>query len=279
MEFYNEFLKNRIENKKFTHSYLFESKDSKIANEDALKFAKYLISGGERGLFSGNTIFTDLKIVFPVKNNIGIDEVREVISFFSTYPEREKKVVIIRDAQFLRKESANALLKTLEEPPFYGVIILVTDNIQKIIPTVVSRCSIVNYNTVEREDENFPKNELYKILMKLNKNQLSYIFSSGKFFEDYKEISFEVFRYILKFYKDVYDFQRGLYGKNSDKNDYTEIFKKHKYITDKNVANISNKIANVSFNLKNNVNYQLSVEETLLYIWEEINDKNSRDKV
>ena len=65
MEFYNEFLKNRIENKKFTHSYLFESKDSKIANEDALKFAKYLISGGERGLFSGNTIFTDLKIVFP----------------------------------------------------------------------------------------------------------------------------------------------------------------------------------------------------------------------
>ena len=81
------------------------------------------------------------------------------------------------------------------------------------------------------------------------------------------------------FYKDVYDFQRGFYEKNSDKNDYTEIFKKHKYITDKNVANISNKIANVSFNLKNNVNYQLSVEETLLYIWEEINDKNSRDKV
>ena len=78
MEFYNEFLKNRIENKKFTHSYLFESKDSKIANEDALKFAKYLISGGERGLFSGNTIFTNLKIVFPIKNNIGIDEVREV---------------------------------------------------------------------------------------------------------------------------------------------------------------------------------------------------------
>ena len=144
MEFYNEFLKNRIENKKFTHSYLFESKDSKIANEDALKFAKYLISGGERGLFSGNTIFTDLKIVFPVKNNIGIDEVREVISFFSTYPEREKKVVIIRDAQFLRKESANALLKTLEKPPFYGVIILITDNIQKIIPTVVSRYCCYN---------------------------------------------------------------------------------------------------------------------------------------
>lgn len=279
MELYNEFLKNQIENKKFTHSYLFESKDLEIANEDALKFAKYLISGGESDLFSEKKLFTDLKIVLPVKNNIGIDEVREVTSFFSTYPERERKVVIIRDAQFLRKESANALLKTLEEPPFYGVIILVTDNIQKIIPTVVSRCSIVNYNTVERENEDFPKNELYKILMKLNENQLSYIFFSERFFEDYKETAFEVFRYILEFYKDVYDFQRGLYEENSDKNDYAEFFKKHKYLTDKNIVNISNKIADVSFNLKNNVNYQLSVEETLLYIWEEINDKNSRDKV
>jgi DNA polymerase-3 subunit gamma/tau len=68
----------------------------------------------------------------------GIRELREGIRFS---PSRSKyKIFIIDECHQLSKEAANALLKTLEEPPSHGIFILATTEIHKMIPTIISRC-------------------------------------------------------------------------------------------------------------------------------------------
>jgi DNA polymerase-3 subunit gamma/tau len=71
----------------------------------------------------------------------GIDEMRELKEGIGFSPTRSKyKVFIIDESHQLTKEAANALLKTLEEPPAHAILILATTEIHKMIPTIISRC-------------------------------------------------------------------------------------------------------------------------------------------
>jgi len=71
----------------------------------------------------------------------GIDEIRELREGIKFSPAKEKyKVFIIDESHQLTREAANALLKTLEEPPSHAIFILATTEIHKMIPTIVSRC-------------------------------------------------------------------------------------------------------------------------------------------
>ena len=60
----------------------------------------------------------------------------------------KNKVFVLEDAHKMRPESANALLKTFEEPSLDTVIILVTHNLESILPTILSRCRIINFQPV-----------------------------------------------------------------------------------------------------------------------------------
>lgn len=71
----------------------------------------------------------------------GIDEVRELKEGIKFVPVKSKyKVFIIDEAHQLTREAFNALLKTLEEPPAHAVFVLATTEIQKMLPTIISRC-------------------------------------------------------------------------------------------------------------------------------------------
>ena len=71
----------------------------------------------------------------------GIDEMKELIEGIKFAPTKSKyKVFIIDESHQLTKEAANALLKTLEEPPSHAIFILATTEIHKMIPTIISRC-------------------------------------------------------------------------------------------------------------------------------------------
>lgn len=75
----------------------------------------------------------------------GIDQIREISNFLSQKPfSHDSKIIIILEAQNLNIESQNALLKILEEPGLNNYIILTTNKIKKILPTVISRCSTLN---------------------------------------------------------------------------------------------------------------------------------------
>ena len=71
----------------------------------------------------------------------GIDEIRELRDGIKFTPTKSRyKVFIVDECHQLSKDAANALLKTLEEPPAHAIFILATTEIHKMIPTIVSRC-------------------------------------------------------------------------------------------------------------------------------------------
>jgi DNA polymerase-3 subunit gamma/tau len=79
----------------------------------------------------------------------GIDEMRELIEGIRFSPTRFKyKVFIIDESHQLTKEAANALLKTLEEPPNHAIFILATTEIHKMIPTIISRCQRFDFRRI-----------------------------------------------------------------------------------------------------------------------------------
>ncbi|MFA6171608.1 MAG: hypothetical protein WCW77_02350 [Patescibacteria group bacterium] len=86
----------------------------------------------------------------PEKKNISIGQIREFIrrmslgSFLGNY-----KVGIIKDADYLSQEASNALLKILEEPKKKVVIILTAADLDKILPTIISRCQVLNFSPVK----------------------------------------------------------------------------------------------------------------------------------
>lgn len=83
----------------------------------------------------------------------GIDEIRDLIRRSYLYPvSGNKKVYIIDEAHALTQESFNCLLKLLEEPPPYLVIILVTTNFDRIPETVTSRCSLYPFKRLKLKD-------------------------------------------------------------------------------------------------------------------------------
>ncbi len=89
----------------------------------------------------------DLITVRPDKSWIKIDMVRELQKklHFGKY-DADFKFCIIDDADRMRVEAANALLKTLEEPSANTIIILVTSKVNMLLPTIVSRCQKVRFN-------------------------------------------------------------------------------------------------------------------------------------
>lgn len=80
--------------------------------------------------------------------SVKISEIRELQEWMSYKPfQGDRRAVIIEDAHLMTLEAANALLKTLEEPPGQGVIILLADK-DSLLPTVQSRCQVIRFYPV-----------------------------------------------------------------------------------------------------------------------------------
>jgi DNA polymerase-3 subunit delta' len=82
---------------------------------------------------------------------IKVDRVREVQEKLRYRIERGMKVVIVDGADKLKKEAANAFLKTLEEPPPETLIVLVTSRATELLPTIHSRCQRLNFRPLPEE--------------------------------------------------------------------------------------------------------------------------------
>jgi DNA polymerase-3 subunit delta' len=97
----------------------------------------------------------DVTIVEPASpgKQMGIDEARQLIHAMSLKPARRgPRVAIVRDAQLLTLHAQSALLKLLEEPPGFAVIVLVTENPASLLATLRSRCQILRFGTLAREE-------------------------------------------------------------------------------------------------------------------------------
>lgn len=86
--------------------------------------------------------------------SISVDEIRTLLNndiVIKPYSSKYK-VYIVDNAEKMNVQAQNALLKTIEEPPSYGVIILLTTNADSFLPTILSRCILLNVKTVEEEE-------------------------------------------------------------------------------------------------------------------------------
>lgn len=95
----------------------------------------------------------DIKYVTYEKSGIGVDEIRDQINNdidIKPYSSRYK-IYIVDNSEKMTVQAQNALLKTIEEPPEYAIIILLTTNADMFLPTILSRCVLLNMRPVKEE--------------------------------------------------------------------------------------------------------------------------------
>src|SRR5690554_2905785 len=86
-------------------------------------------------------------------SNNSVDDIRSLIEQVRIPPQQGKyKIYIIDEVHMLSQQAFNAFLKTLEEPPSYAIFILATTEKHKILPTILSRCQIFDFNRIKVSD-------------------------------------------------------------------------------------------------------------------------------
>jgi DNA polymerase-3 subunit gamma/tau len=143
-------LKNAITRNRIAHAYLFVGPRGTGKTSTARIFAKALnCSGGPKADFDPNDPICqaiaegsclDVIEIDGASNN-GIDQVRELRDTVPYAPAQGRfKVYIIDEVHMLSSQAFNALLKTLEEPPAHVKFVFATTDVQKVLPTIISRC-------------------------------------------------------------------------------------------------------------------------------------------
>ena len=155
-----EHLRNALQMNKISHAYLFQgdSGSGKRTVADAFAMALQCEEGGSEpcgGCHScrqaASRNHPDIIYVTHEKpGSIGVDEIRDqLVSDIQIKPYNGKyKVYIVAEAEKMTVQAQNALLKTLEEPPAYVVILLLTTNAESLLETIRSRCVLLNLRPV-----------------------------------------------------------------------------------------------------------------------------------
>ncbi|HLT08907.1 MAG TPA: DNA polymerase III subunit gamma/tau [Cyclobacteriaceae bacterium] len=101
--------------------------------------------------FNANSSFNVHEL--DAASNNSVDDVRNLVEQVRYAPQKGRyKIYIIDEVHMLSVQAFNAFLKTLEEPPKYAIFILATTEKHKIIPTILSRCQIFDFNRIQIKD-------------------------------------------------------------------------------------------------------------------------------
>ena len=153
-------LKNAINNNKVAQSLLFCGPRG-VGKTSCARILAHQINGFNNDNPLNNTNNLNIYELDAASNN-SVDDIRNLIDQVRYAPQAGKyKVYIIDEVHMLSNAAFNAFLKTLEEPPSYAIFILATTEKNKVIPTILSRCQIYDFNRIEIEDI---KNKLKEIL-------------------------------------------------------------------------------------------------------------------
>jgi DNA polymerase III subunit delta' len=312
-------LQNLILNDRVGHAFIFSGPGGIGKATVAAIFASILLC--EKGspyascgdcpsclMFENNTN-PDYHTLEPGDSSIGVDEIRELERDIIIRPlYSRRKVYIIFEADKMTVQAQNCLLKTLEEPPRYSVIILLTSNYDALLETIRSRTvkfnfkkntqeevkkllssqySNLNMNTdfiasysdgvigralefVESNDFGSLRNNIINMLLKLSKSRLVDIFDIYDIFDKNKTSINSILDIMLLFYRDI------LVARSSGKENMLINSDKKDIILNsvdgfspqKLMKNIET-IETTRKNIKSNANYQLSIEVMLMALQEE----------
>ena len=153
-----EYLQKACEKQAFSHAYILSGQ----AGSGRLTFSRLLacaaLCNSEqkpclscpacRKILAG--IHPDVMIIEPEKASMGVDEVRQLRAQAFILPnESDKKVYIIKNAQALTPSAQNAFLKVLEEPPRFCIFVLICENSDALLQTILSRCLLLSTAPME----------------------------------------------------------------------------------------------------------------------------------
>ncbi len=164
-----EKLNNAISRGNISHAYVFEGDYTVDKIEFAKSFVKSVLcsSGGCgectvcRKIENGN--YEDLFVIYPEKSIRDEDIEKLQVNLKNKPFAGNRNIAIIQNADTMTKRAQNRLLKTLEEPPEGTVIILLADNIENLLPTILSRCVVYRLENTKAHIDNRILNKAVKL--------------------------------------------------------------------------------------------------------------------
>ncbi len=271
-----EILQKIIKTQSISHSYMFTGKNGIGKFLFAKEFAKEILNCTTS--LENNP---DFSIIEPDGNAIKINQIREFTKRVYEKPIiSDKKVFIVNNSNLMTKEAQNALLKTLEEPPQYIVIILISENKNLFLPTIKSRCTEIFFTKLKDEEvkkilEEKYKYETDKTILKIADGSIEKALKLLDENCDYGQIE-KVFNNLeninliemLNSKETLFSSKENVY----DILDYINLLvidkiknNQYKYI------NCTKIIENTKERLKRNNNYDMTIDNLIFKLWEEVN--------
>lgn len=247
---------------------------------------------------------------------ISVDDIREQVNndiIIKPYSSRYK-IYIIPEAELMNPQAQNALLKTIEEPPEYAVIMLLTNNLDKMLPTILSRCITLNLKPVGEldmmeylsrmgipqakakfcvgfafgnlgkavrlatsEEYNEIKHDCVQILKDINRMEIYDLIDAVKKMSKYKLDIYDYLDIMMMWYRDILMLKvSGSPDKLLFKEEYATLKQQANYISYEGIENVLKALDKVKVRLEANVNFDIAMELLLLTIKENQNDRSNR---
>lgn len=275
-----EYLNSTIENKNISHSFIFVGKPGIGKKQFAHQYAE-MIMCLQDGKCDGNSVKCDSCIKFegnanpdyaeitPDGKTLKIEQIRNLQARIveKTITSR-RKVYVIDDADLMSEESQNCLLKTLEEPPEYAVIILIVSNESRILPTIKSRCVIIKFQPLTSKEIKQVKPELSDDLIQLLEGSLLNAENIEQKKEQYAQLSNLVNVLENKQLVEVFNSADLLYKGKDDIITLLEYL--NLIFFSRNEINAIPIIEKTKKKILANNNYDMTIDYCLMNIWDEL---------
>lgn len=291
--FKNSLLKNKL-----SHAYLINSNGYHKGLDFAKAFAKYLLCPNrETGnhecsvchLIDDNS-YSEFKLIEADGLWIKKEQTDELQEMFSMKSLSLRKVYIINGVENLNISASNSILKFLEEPEDGIIAILITDNIYKVLGTIVSRCQVINLNNVQVKSNDMLLNignQLYNDSDKINEfvndsesiikighvvdfieylmsNKLDALVYINKYWNDFfksKDDYLFSFNIMIMFFSDIINYKM---GKDIILSEFKSSIEKYVDFDYSYINSVLNLIIEVRDDLYSNVNLNLLMDKFII---------------
>ena len=287
-------LENAIKNNKISHSYIFSGIDGIGKKMIAQQFAKAILclenprpcNKCKSCIEIETNNNPDYFLIEPDNEKIKIEQIREMQKKIAEKPIiSNKKVYIINDADTMTTEAQNCLLKTLEEPPEYIIIILIASNENNLLSTIKSRCTKMYFEQLSNQDikkyivNNYPEDEINEEILEIYQGSIGKVTKLRNKKELYEKVEKIIQNLeekslieILQMSEEIYSSKEEIYSIL----DYINILLLKKCKKNSRYVKTIQIVEETKKRLKVNSNYDMSIDNMLFNLWEEINEKNNR---
>lgn len=292
-------LKTTISHNNILHSYMFIGQEGIGKYLFAKEFAKAILCHQNDNdkpcyhcqsciSFDSNNHPDFLTFDSEDGKSIKIEQIRYLQERISEKPiVSTKKVFIINNSDLMTKEAQNCLLKTLEEPPAYAVILLILSNENKLLNTIKSRCTKLNFVPITDNEMtdyfhvNYPTFSLSKNMLNVCNGSIGKALKLKDECQVYQELDSLIENLTHMDIIDIWNSSEILYKSKDFIYDLLEymnvIFMNYlKESNDIKYIFCIEKIEKAKARLLSNANYDMTIDYLLINLWEAFHEKNSR---